>query len=559
MGLRPGFDLLRRRLVVALLSLALLSSYAFGQSKSETQSTTTLSSAERETSVRVKVETIKEVTNALAADDMQGRGTMQPGGDKAAGYISDRFAKLGLKALGNKNSYLQPIKFKDQDFSPETTFKLEDETLKMTTDYAVSPPYSGDENASGELVFIAYGMMTSSPSRNDLAGIDIKNKIVVMLDGPPKNIAKEAWKKADMWVNILVTLTKQGAAGVVYVSHGREEHPNSEMMDYYSRRSVSLGDESDWPSELPPHITVSNQTAEKMFANSGVSYTQALTMAESNDFKPFKLKKSAKIVVRFKNSKGTSNNVVGLLEGSDPKLKEEAIVFSAHYDAFGVGAGNKIYHGAADNAIGVAEMIAIAEALVGSALRPRRSIIFLAVTGEEYGLYGSKYWAANPTWKIKKVAADLNFDGMGTEVYGPVKVIVGFGAEHSSLGALLNEVAAAVDIKVIPDPTPDENSFYRSDHYSFVTKGVPALMLLGAPEGDPAKWVARMKAWEKTDYHQPGDVVQSDWNWEGPHTMAVLGVIMGLRLSNSEEMPAWLPSSPFNRERGTNAEPPPEP
>lgn len=551
-----GSDFLTRRLVVGLLLFAFLSSIVPGQSTSEPQ---TAIAAERNAAVNVKVETIKVITNALAADDMQGRGTMQPGGDKAASYISDRFSKLGLKPLGNKNSYLQSINFKEQEFSPETTFKLDDETFKIGTDYAVSPPYSGDKSESGDLVFIAYGMVTSTPRRNDFSGVEIRHKMVVLMDGPPKNVAKKAWKDAEMWPNILRTLAQLGAAGVIYVSPGREEHPHSELIDYYSRRNVSLTSDRDWPSFVPPHVTVSDQTAEKLFASSGVSFAQARAMAENNDFKAFKLKKRAKIVVRFKKKSGTSNNVVGMLEGSDQKLKEEAIVFSAHYDAYGIAEGNKIYHGAADNAIGVAEMIAIAEAMIHSPVRPRRSIIFLAVTGEEYGLYGSNYWTSNPTWKISRIAADLNFDGMGTEVYGPVKAVVGFGAEHSTLGALLNEVAAAIDIKVIPDPTPDENTFYRSDHYSFVIKGVPALMLLGAPEGDTANWVARMKAWEKTDYHQPGDVPLPDWNWEGPRTMAMLGVIMGLRLANSEAMPAWLPSSPFNRERGTNAEPPPEP
>src|SRR6185503_5117825 len=142
----------------------------------------------------------------------------------------------------------------------------------------------------------------------------------------------------------------------------------------------------------------------------------------------------------------------GLLEGSDPALKAEAIVYSAHYDAYGLSADNRIYHGAADNGLGVAEMLAIAEAFSKSATKPRRSIIFMAVTGEEYGGYGSDYWVKNPTWKIKQVAANLNFDGMGTEVYGPVKTLIGYGEEHSTLGVSLRTVATAQGLTVIPDP-----------------------------------------------------------------------------------------------------------
>jgi Zn-dependent M28 family amino/carboxypeptidase len=284
----------------------------------------------------------------------------------------------------------------------------------------------------------------------------------------------------------------------------------------------------------------------------------ALAQAETKEFKAFKLNQSAGIKCKLTNSKGSSNNVVAFMEGSDPKLKEEAVVFSTHYDAYGVENG-KIYHGAADNALGVAEMITVAEAFVKTGLKPKRSLIFLAVTAEEYGLYGSKYWAKNPTWKIKQVAADLNLDGIGTEVYGPVKTFVGFGAEHSTIGAILVEVSAAFGIKVISDPMPDEKIFYRSDHYSFVEKGVPSLMLLGAPEGDPQAWIKRSKDWGKTDYHQPNDIIQPNWAWEGAKTVADVTGIMCLRISEEPTMPEWLKTSRFAKlERGNTKDIPEE-
>ena len=189
----------------------------------------------------------------------------------------------------------------------------------------------------------------------------------------------------------------------------------------------------------------------------------------------------------------------------------------------------------------------------------KRSMIFLAVTGEEYGLYGSKYWAKSPTWKIKQVAANLNLDGIGTEVYGPVKTVVGFGAEHSTLGSMLADVSTIFGIKVIADPIPDEKIFYRSDHYSFVEKGVPALMLLGAPDGDPQIWLKRIKEFEKTDYHNPGDVIRPDWDWGGARSVAVVMAVMGLRVSEVETMPSWLSTSRFAKlERGNSKEIPEE-
>jgi len=254
--------------------------------------------------------------------------------------------------------------------------------------------------------------------------------------------------------------------------------------------------------------------------------------------------------LRFKQGETTSNNVVGVLEGSDAKLKEEALVFSAHYDAYGLDNG-RIYPGAADNALGTATITAIAEALVKAfptpASRPRRSIIFLSVTGEEYGLFGSEYWVQHPTWPLEKVAADINFDGIGTEIYGPVKRVVGFGAEHSDLGSVFEDVVAATENIVTPDPMPEENAFVRSDHYGFVKKGVPALMLLGGPAGDVSLWIPRAKKWLETDYHSPSDTVKPDWNWTGPHTLAQVGMIIGLRVANTDAMPMWRTTSPFNK------------
>lgn len=553
----PPKHVFGRKCIASLLAVLLLSSPVLLGAQQAT-ATNVLSAEERDLSASVKVETIKEVTTALSSAEMQGRGTMQAGGDRAADYIAQKFAKLGLKPLG-KTSYMQPITFRETRFLPETSFRLEEKPLTLGTDYVVTPPYSGDKSLSGQLVFIAYGLISNVPKRDDLAGIDVKGKIVVMLEGPPKNVDKLSWSKAKAQMTIMQRLVYGGAAGLVFVNTGKPDRPYSELADYLTRRRLELAEHEEMPSFLPPFLTLSNEAAEKVFAGSEITFAQALELADTEGFKPVSLRKSAKITIRLKKTKGISNNIIGLLEGSDPTMKAEAVVYTAHYDAYGVDKGDLIYHGAADNALGVAEMIAAAEALTQSPARLRRSIIFLAVTGEEYGGFGSSYWIDNPTWKIKQVAANLNFDGMGTEVYGPVKTLVGYGGEHSSLGALLKEVAAATGLTVIADPRPDEKSFYRSDHYYFVKKGVPGLMILGAPEGEISAWIQRMKEWEKTDYHQPTDVVRPDWHWDGPRTMAALCVILGFRVANQDQMPSWLPNSPFNRERGTNKPPPPLP
>jgi Zn-dependent M28 family amino/carboxypeptidase len=164
-------------------------------------------------------------------------------------------------------------------------------------------------------------------------------------------------------------------------------------------------------------------------------------------------------------------------------------------------------------------------------------------------LYGAEHWVRNPTWPLDKVAANINFDGIGTEVYGPVKRIVAFGAEHSDLGRIFEDVTVATGNIVTPDPMPEENAFVRSDHYAFVKQGVPALMLLGGPDGDVSIWIPRARKWLETDYHSPSDTVKPDWNWTGPQTLAKVGMIIGLRAANADAMPAWKSTSPFNKPR----------
>ena len=543
----------RRQSSLAILLVGLM---FVGQTFAQTSASAKLSAAESDLTDKVSVETIKEVTAALAAPEMQGRGTMQPGGDKAADYIAARFRQLGLKPLGDKGSFLQKIDFKETVFTTETALKIGDESYKFGTDYAFIPFSNDDRSASGEMVFIAYGI--EAKSFNQLQGANLSGKIAVMLDGPPAGGNQETWESDGAKFAILVNLIKNGVAGIVIVPHGREKDSNEMIIDYLSRRQITMSGESSQDFPIPPLVMASGRTAEKLFAKSGTTYKDALRQSEQATFKPIKLNQSARIVKKSKTTKGASSNVVGYLEGSDATLKTEAVLFSAHYDAYGMENG-KIYPGAADNALGVAEILAIAEAYSKMESKPKRSVIFLAVTGEEYGLYGSKYWAKKPTWDIKRVAANLNLDGIGTEVYAPVKTFVGFGAEHSSLGAMLNDVSNAFGIKVIPDPMPDEKIFYRSDHYSFVERGVPALMLLGAPEGDPKKWIERSKEWEKTDYHSIGDVIKNDWDWGGAKTVAVVMGILGLRIADGAAMPEWLPSSRFGKlERGNSKEIPEE-
>lgn len=514
----------------------------------------TLTSVERKAAARIKLETIREVTTTLSSPQFEGRGTGQPGADRAAQYIADRFAKLGLKPAGENGTYLQPIKFKSAQVLAATSVKVGDTALKHGQDFVILPPYNSDQvDVSGSMVFAGYGVVSPELKRDDLAGLDLKGKIVVLTGGQPEGVDAAAWKRASSPQARGMNIFGRGAAAMIVGNAGSAKQPFALIANYLSRRRVSLASQAASPFAIPPVLIVSDAAMEKVFAGSDLTYAQTLAKAKAGEMVSRDLGKTATLALRFKRDETTSSNVVGVLEGSDAKLKDEAIVYSAHYDAYGIESDGRIFPGAADNALGVGTVIAVAEAFAKAfpkpAERPRRSMVFLAVTGEEYGLFGSEYWVAHPTWPLERVAADINFDGIGTEVFGPVKRVVGFGAEHSDLGAVFEDVAVATGNIVTPDPMPEENAFVRSDHYPFVKKGVPALMLLGAPAGDEAVWIARAKKWMETDYHSPSDTVKPDWDWTGPQTLAQMGMVIGLRVANTDAMPAWKTTSPFNKPR----------
>jgi hypothetical protein len=550
----------RRGFLSLLLAVTLYSSTTFAwQGPAATavapaKAAPTLTAAERKVAAGVKLQTIREVTTALSAKEFEGRGTGQPGADKAARYLAGRFAKLGLKPAGENGTYLQTIKFKSALVQAETSVKAGDAVLKHGEDYVLLPPFTSDQvDASGGIVFVGYGVVSPELKRDDLAGLDLKGKIVVLLTGQPAGVDAAAWKRATNPQARAMTIFSKGAAAMIVGNAGTPQQPFAVIANYLSRRRVSLSSSPTPPFKIPPVLLVSDAAMEKIFAGYASTYAQTLSKAKAGEMVSGDLGKTATLAVRIKREETTSDNVVGVLEGSDPKLKEEAVVYSAHYDAYGIDGSGQIFPGAADNALGVGTITAIAEAFMKAypkpASRPRRSTIFLAVTGEEYGLLGAENWVQHPTWPLEKIAADINFDGIGTEIYGPVKRVVGFGAEHSDLGSIFEDVAAATGNIVTPDPMPEENAFVRSDHYAFVKKGVPALMLLGGPAGDVSIWIPRAKKWLETDYHSPSDTVKPDWDWTGPQTLAQLGLVIGLRVSNADAMPAWRASSQFNKPR----------
>jgi Peptidase family M28 len=515
-----------------------------------------LTPAEQQATSLVKTKTIREVVTALVNKEMEGRGAAQAGGEKAARYIAQRMKAMGLKPLGGHRSYFQKVNLKGFRVLPESFVKIENQSLKQGQEIIVIPGMLSRTllrkqlEVQGEIVFASYGVVSSVVKRDDLAGMDVKGKVVALVNGVPDKAKVQDWASLSLGT-IVREVTERGAVGVLWLPSSADPLPDS-LREYGSRRGAALLDlPSSLRSGLVPAAVLSPAAAEQLFARTGMTFQEALAKTKSGESVSPNLGKKGTLSIRiaFEPQNVRSDNVVGMLEGSDPKLKSQAIVYSAHYDAYGIQSDGKIYPGAADNALGVGNMLAIAEAMSSSSVRPRRSVVFLAATAEENGHLGSYHWINHPTWPLSKIAADLNFDGIGSEVWGPVGGFYGIGVQQSDLQTLLSSLSTAMGATLMPEADPAERLFQRSDNFEFAQRGIPTIYVVGLG-GDQSKIQTRVKQFFNEHYHQVSDVVRDDWDWSGPKKLADFYLIAGLRIANEEALPTWLPTSAFNRSRG---------
>ena len=550
----------RRPCSLLLLSLIISQAGAAGGKFTQDRSSS-LSSFEKEAATRVTSETIREVTTKLSSKDMEGRGMAQPGGERAAKYLEDKFAKAGLKPLGDKSSFQQEIKVDVQTLMPDTQFQVGSHLFRFKEDFGVAQPVSTElKEVRGKIAFVGYGIVSNELKRDDLAGVDVRNKIVMVLSGQPRGVNAKLWEKESSQRMVFGRLINKGAAGFIVTYDGEASHFPSAAAAI-SNRSVSLSERisgttlpARWSLELladafklPPSVLISEKAANQIFEGQAETFAEIKRKAQLGQFVSRSIDDVAAIAPRVKHEKGTTSNVVGIIEGSDPKLRAEALVYTAHYDAFGIDTEGNIYAGASDNALGVAKLVALAEALAQLTPKPRRSIIFIATTGEEYGDLGAEYWLHHPTWPLDKLAADINFDGSVLEVWGKLAFVLDIGFDISDLNEVIKSVAAASGIEVFPDPLPDEGFFYRSDQYAFTKHGIPAIFLIGGPAMNPNMLFTRVAEWQQTRYHTPADVIQTNWNWEGARMLATFALVTGMRIANREDMPKWKPGSPYKR------------
>jgi hypothetical protein len=495
-----------------------------------------------------------DYVKVLADDNMEGRETGSAGLRRAEAYIVDQLKRTGLQPAGT-DGYYQPVKFRSRLIIEK------DSSLALVRDGKVEPLILGEDailstrvdlapELQAPLAFVGYGLSIPERNYDDLAGLDLRGKVAVILSGSPASVpgplASHYQSSTERWK----TLRKAGAVGIVSIANPLTmDIPWSRMAGNRKMPSMVLvGSEFNDTEGEKLSVTFNPTRASKLFQGSGHSFDEILALAKDRQQLPrFPLTASIKSKVTLERSDLESANVVAKLPGNDPELKTEYVVLTAHIDHLGIGEpvnGDRIYNGAMDNASGSALLLDVASSLKNSTEKLKRSLLFVFVTGEEKGLLGSKYFAAHPTVDATSMVADINVDMFLPIV--PLKLLTVFGLAESDLGDMAREVAQAHGIAVQADPEPQRNIFIRSDQYNFIRHGIPALAIgVGATPGSPEQKI--LKDWLTQRYHAPSDDLNQPVDLAA--AAAYEEVIRGLTLAvaQSPHRPQWKPDSFFRR------------
>ncbi len=484
---------------------------------------------------------------------MEGRETGSPGYRRAAEYVAEQFRSAGLEPAGS-DGFLQPVDFLvsqlDETASSLTLVRptgTEPLPLREAAQFAVSSSTLPDLEA--EAVFVGYGLEVPEYHYSDLEGLDLRGKIAVYFRGGPSGLRAPIKAHYQSVSERLRSLRGAGAVGSVQLLNPKvPDLPWDRLATGLLMPRMELRERTpEDPRPLPLALAFNPERLDLLLAGSGHTSTEILRGLAGPDPLPrFPLAARIRAHVEVRRSTRTCHNVIGSLRGTDPALRDEYVVGTAHLDHLGIGEpihGDRTYSGAMDNASGVASLIEIASALKESGKRPRRSLLFVAVTGEEKGLLGSEYFAKHPTVR-GRIVADLNMD-MFLPLY-PMKSLEVQGLDESTLGPQIRDLAQEVGVPVHPDPEPDRVLFIRSDQYNFVKQGVPSLMLsVGYAKGSPEEEIS--KAFFRDRYHAPADDADQPVDLVAAAQFNDLLGRMMAKVADDPLAPRWNPDSFFRR------------
>ena len=511
--------------------------------------------------------------NTLASDEFEGRAPGSKGEDITAKYLIDEFKKLGLKPGNPDGTYLQKVPLVGitaKETEPLTIAKGAQKQAFKWRDEVVAWSKRVTDNVSiraSDVVFVGYGVEAPEFNWNDFKDADVTGKTIIVLVNDPQvpdpadpsklddgTFGGKAMTYYGRWTYKFEEGARRGAAAVLIVhEQGPAGYPFAVVQGNLGEKfDLVTPDRNMGRSAVEGWITL--DAAKQILKLGGQDFDTLKKQATTREFKPVPLGLKASLAIHNTMRTIDSQNVVAKLEGSDPRMKDEYVIYSGHWDHFGVGApvgGDKIYNGALDNASGVASVLEIARAFTQARPQPKRSILFLMVTAEEQGLLGSQYYSVTPLYPLATTAAAINVDGVNQ--WGPTKdiTVVGLGASDLDdyLRAAANEQGGRT---LTPDPEPEKGFYYRSDHFHFAKQGVPALDTGAGVQyiGKPADF-GRKKRDEYTtnDYHKPSDEVKPDWDLAGAADDAQLLLTVGYRVANADKFPDWKPGSEFKAKR----------
>jgi Zn-dependent M28 family amino/carboxypeptidase len=491
----------------------------------------------------------------LADDLLEGRDTGSRGHEIAAAYVASQFMGLGLQPGGANGSWYQQVPFRAAVLDGKPRFTLTGpagETVwengsEMVTGAGLD---SEKDDVSAPVVFAGYGAEAPQFGADDYQGLDVRGKIVAVFGGLPKGLPSEV--AAHLGDTKSEVAARHGAVGVITLLTA--EQSKRRPFAAYAARSAGGRPVLDWVRKdgragaggARFTAVASDTAAAALFAGAPRSFADVRAEVDRGAVpKGFALRTSLRLERQSKFSTVTSPEVIGILPGSDPQLRNEYVILMGHLDHLGMRKNGKpgedvIYNGALDNAAGVATMLEAARAFAASPVKPRRSILFIANTGEEKGLLGAGYYAANPTVPVGRIAAAVDLD-MPLLLYRFTDVIA-FGADHSTVGEAVRRAAGEMGVGLSADPMPEENIFVRSDHYEFVKQGVPAIMLAtGWANGGGEKW----KGFLRGAYHHPNDDMSQPIDWESGARFARLNYLIARQLADAPQRPLWYKGDYF--------------
>lgn len=491
----------------------------------------------------------------LASDALEGRETGSRGYDVAAGYVATRMQQAGALPNGDKGSYLQAVPLRAtrlvQD-SPvlEISGPAGKTALAYLDDFTVSGSLLEERSdVAAPLVFAGYGIESERFGQNDYEGLDVKGKIVVVLAGKPSRLPTEEGAHFSSGTVKRAAAARHGAVGMITVQTPTSEKasPFAKARQYQFIPSMGWLDAAGKPANefaaMQGRAALSMKASEQLFAGTDVKLADIYAAAEANRPPPrMALKTSARMAKQSVLRDLVGHNVVGLIEGSDPRLKNEYVIFSAHLDHLGIvpeKTSDNIFNGAMDNATGVATLLEMARLFGESAQRPKRSVLFVALTAEEKGLLGAEYFASNAPLRGGAMVANVNLD-MPLLTYD-FKNMMAFGAEHSSLKGTVERVLRRKNMALIADPWPHLGLFTRSDHYMFVRQGVPSIFLAtGMASFKTGEQPSRL--WDEflgTRYHQPNDDMTQALNFDAAARFAQVNYDIAMEIANAPRKPTW--------------------